>query len=147
MLAWSLLLPFLKRGLSAERLVRLMYHRAGRSTANADTARIIHLAAWAARIRPLPGRGNCLERSLLAYRYLGRAGAQPRLAMGVRRVGGHVDGHAWIIVGNSVVDNDLQYGLQPFATVVEFGSDGRPIRSLVGTDVGNALAGADWDQH
>jgi len=49
---------------------------------------------------------NCLERSLMLYRFLGEVDANPRLVMGVRRDGGTTDGHVWIdIEGEPLLDS------------------------------------------
>jgi hypothetical protein len=96
--AWSLALPLLKHTVPLPRLGRLMWRRAGETAVGADVDRIVTLARWAARFRPLPGRDNCLERSLIAYRYLSAANADPRLVVGVRRLRGRIDGHVWIEV-------------------------------------------------
>jgi hypothetical protein len=63
----------------------------------------------AAHVR-LDGQDNCLERSLVAYRFLGRAGASPQLVIGVARDERGVRGHAWVTVdgrpiGESVPGN------------------------------------------
>jgi hypothetical protein len=47
--------------------------------------------------------GICLERSLLAYRFLSGAGANPRLVVGIQPgdtsgTGSSLIGHAWIVV-------------------------------------------------
>ena len=41
---------------------------------------------------------NCLERSLVLYRFLAEVGANPRLVMGVRLSDTGTDGHVWIEV-------------------------------------------------
>ncbi len=75
--------------------------------------RIALFADWASRIVRPTTRGNCLERSLVAYRYLVRAHADPRLVIGFRRGDGGVLGHAWVLVdGQPLCDSP--------ATVAEY---------------------------
>ncbi len=65
---------------------------------------------------------NCLQLSLLLYRSLSRAGANPTLVVGFRRMNGLILGHAWVIVdGRAVIESgaDLEF-LPMFA----FGSRG-----------------------
>jgi hypothetical protein len=42
------------------------------------------------------GDRDCLQRSLLLYRELSRAGAAPTLMIGFRRSGDRTQGHAWV---------------------------------------------------
>jgi hypothetical protein len=53
------------------------------------TAALVAIAARIARVR-------CLPRSLLLYRWLGRAGAPVRLCIGVRRQPSGLRAHAWV---------------------------------------------------
>src|SRR5262245_48657412 len=41
---------------------------------------------------------GCLQRSLLLYRVLSRAGADPALVVGFGRMDGRTRGHAWVVV-------------------------------------------------
>ena len=45
----------------------------------------------------------CLVRSLVAYRYLARAEAQPELHVGFERGAGALRGHAWVVVNGAPV--------------------------------------------
>jgi hypothetical protein len=73
--------------------------------------------------RPQGARDNCLERGLVAYRYLARAGADPTLVVGMPRTpGGH--GHVWVSV-DGVAVHDSAARLADFEPVLAFGSDGR----------------------
>jgi hypothetical protein len=103
MLAWALALPLLVLATPLPRLARLVTRRG--SAAERSAAREGQIVALAQRLfGPLaePG-GGCLSRSLLLYRFLGAAGARPRLAMGVRKQEGRVVGHAWVAVDGRVV--------------------------------------------
>lgn len=70
--------------------------------------------------------GNCLERSLVLYRFLGEAGAEPRLVMGVNRAGGAVGGHAWIELDGEPIEDTPE---TTFAPVVVFGAGGEARRA------------------
>lgn len=55
---------------------------------------------------PFRAPGNCLERSLGAYRLLCAVGAAPRLVIGVRPMSGRVDGHVWIELKGRLFGDD-----------------------------------------
>jgi Transglutaminase-like superfamily len=70
----------------------------------------------------LPDR-DCLQRSLLLYRLLSRAGADPTLVVGFDRINGRIFGHAWIIVdGHTVIEPEAE--LLRFSPTFTFGSRG-----------------------
>ena len=73
-----------------------------------------------ARIRALD---NCLERSLLVYRFLSKAGAEPELMVGFARRGGAVQGHAWVNLDDQGLWGE-DGSLGEFETVICFGRDG-----------------------
>lgn len=129
-LGWSLVLPIAKRTLPLPRLVRLM--RARRHAPQRDAEReatIVTIAAWVFRTRPPGARDNCLERGLVAYRYLSRAGAGPDLVVGIARGAGGAHGHVWVTVDGRAV-HDSQAVLAPFEPILAFASDGTLIRSV-----------------
>ena len=67
--------------------------------------------------------GDCLQKSLLLYRQLSGAGADPVLAVGFRRTNGRVEGHAWILVdGMPVADNQATGG--EYTSTLCFGRQG-----------------------
>jgi hypothetical protein len=74
---------------------------------------------------------NCLERSLVTYRYLGRAGADPELVVAVRRGAEGVDGHVWVTVGGMSVHEEPAE-LEPYVPVLRF-AGGEMRRSADGT--------------
>lgn len=97
MMAWRIALPLLRRAVPVRTLVGWMSPK--RSIAAGDTARQQRVDA----IRYFIGYGgrvlvstNCLERSLMLYRFLAEAGAAPRLVLGVTREDARVEGHAWV---------------------------------------------------
>jgi len=83
------------------------------------------LVAGVARLSTLIGMGDrdCLQRSLLLYRVLSRAGADPILVVGFYRNADQVLGHAWVIVdGRAIIDRELDVRL--FTPMFCFGRDG-----------------------
>ena len=69
-------------------------------------------------------RPNCLEKSLLLLRYLGRAGEEPCLVVGIRQdAGSGTTGHVWIeIEGAPFEENEST--LRAFTRVVEYDTRG-----------------------
>jgi Transglutaminase-like superfamily len=121
MAAWSLLLPALKRFVPVRRLVVLMWTD-GRTDRSPEREReVIEFGARVTR-----ARANCLERSLLVYRFLARAGADPHLVVGVGSVDGVIAGHAWVTVDGIPV-HDPPETVQRFLPVIEFGREGKVI--------------------
>jgi Transglutaminase-like superfamily len=104
MAGWRVCLPVLKRRLPLARLARLMWmgERARPVTVQRE-ARIAELARIVFRSEHVSRAGNCLERSLVLYRYLSAAGVDPHLVVGIT-VGETVRGHAWVIVRGEPVE-------------------------------------------
>ena len=107
-ICWRTMLPLLKRTIAVKTLVRWLSprHRARSplegSIRGARLATLRHFLAHGGR---LVVSENCLERSLMLYRFLAEVGADPRLIMGVRRDEGSTDGHVWVEVdGEPLVD-------------------------------------------
>jgi hypothetical protein len=135
-LGWSLVLPIAKRTLPLPRLLRLMRPR--KHTAERDPEReaaIASLAAWVFKTRPPRARDNCLERGLVAYRYLSRAGASPELVVGVAKGTEGVHGHVWVTVdGRAVHDSAAMLaGFEPLFVVKGDGT-------LIGTPPSSATS-------
>lgn len=123
MIAWSLLLPLLKRFLPLPTLVRLVACRA-RSSRRAARESLIATFAWGIyRARPSQARDNCLERSLLAYRFLSRGSADPRLVIGVRKPEDEMLGHAWVVV-DGVPLYDSPSAISEYTVLAEFAANG-----------------------
>jgi hypothetical protein len=123
MLSWSLLLPALKRTVPLPRLARLVWSRARRQRDPGCEEKVALLARGIYRLRPLRSRDNCLERSLLAYRFLSMAGAQPRLFIGARKGDGGISGHAWVIIDGEPLF-DARASLGDYVVLAEFGANG-----------------------
>jgi len=121
MLGWAMVLPLLKRVVPPPALARLMWCPP-RGQGDGDRVEtIVALSRLVTRARPGSAR-NCYERSLIAYRYLARAGAAPKLVVGVRREGGSISGHAWVSVrGRSLWEPG---GVERFSEVAVFGRGG-----------------------
>jgi hypothetical protein len=119
MLAWRLALPLLKRLLPLPRLVRLAA-RGGRTSFT--PAQVVSASHRLFGTRA-PESSDCLERSLLTYRFLGQAGAAPELVCGLQRAGDGVVGHAWVVVAGAPVD-EAPDALAAYAAVVAFDSTG-----------------------
>jgi hypothetical protein len=66
---------------------------------------------------------DCLQRSLLLYRLLSVAGADPELVVGLREQDGKIIGHAWVLVDDvSIVEPESD--LVRFSRVLRFGARG-----------------------
>jgi Transglutaminase-like superfamily len=124
LLAWRLALAPLKRAVPIATLVRLMATPGGRSTR--DTRRIAELVSWLYAPRRNRDLGNCLDRSLVLYRFLSQNEPGTRLVLGMRRGSSELEGHAWVIAG------DRAFGYTPasgggFVTLATFAADGRRV--------------------
>ena len=124
-LAWALVLPALKYMVSVKSLAAVMHQPQQRATRDTDRERrIIIFAHWSARLTRWNSGGNCLERSLIAYRYLCAAGAHPTLVIGVGRGAAGVIGHAWVLVDGQLV-GEPQSAIASYTRAFAFGPDGR----------------------
>jgi len=127
MSCWVLALPFAKRAVPIERLARLMWcdRRAWRNPHND-----LFTTRLACRLTRFSG-SNCLDRSLILYRFLGRAGVHPQLILGFHRASPASGlGHAWVVVdGTPVVESAAD--IETYEPVMAFGAEGR----LVHTDI------------
>jgi len=66
---------------------------------------------------------DCLQRSLLLYRVLSRASADPTLIVGFHRTNDRILGHAWVVVdGESIIEPEAD--LSRFSVTLRFGSRG-----------------------
>jgi hypothetical protein len=123
MLLWSAALPLLKRVVPLARLARLMYVERAPGVDRRATERIVLITEAIYRGR-VSLRDNCLERSLLLYRFLSRIGADPRLIVGVRKGRADVTGHVWVVVDERPLDGDPT-ALGAFTELLVFGAGGR----------------------
>ena len=116
------LLGFLKHLVPLRWLVRWVWYPPV-AARNREVER--RLAAGVARLSQLAGLPDrdCLQRSLLLYRVLSRAGADPTLVIGFQREDYRIIGHAWVVVdGRAVIEPDA--GLVRFSATLHFGSRG-----------------------
>lgn len=124
MAAWSIALPALKHVVPLRTLVKLAWAGSKTRRTRVRERRIVRLSGALPRLR-LPHRhANCLERSLLAYRFLAEANADPTLVVGVARAESGVQGHAWVLVDGRPVHED-EASLRSFVPLIEFGREGR----------------------
>ena len=125
MAGWRLAVPLLKWRLPLPRLARLMWTSSRRAERDrAREQRIVTLAE--ALCGPHGGRvlDNCLERSLVSYRFLSQAGAEPVLAFGVAKDRDDpVRGHAWVRLDGDPV-HDTAFALERFEELGAFGQGG-----------------------
>ena len=70
-----------------------------------------------------PRLDNCLDRSLIAYRFLSKAGAAPELVVGVAKPGEEVRGHAWVRL-DGVALRETDESLDGFEELASFGGAG-----------------------
>jgi hypothetical protein len=120
MVGWAAALPVLKRRMPLPRLVETARPEA-RTSARPET--VIALARWVYRI---PGfRDNCLEKSLLTYRYLPAGPNEYRLVLGVRRAEAEgPPGHAWLTIDGRPV-HDSPETLVDLVPILAFDEEGR----------------------
>ena len=124
MIGWRLALPLLKRRMPLPRLVAFMWEGDGVSGSSPERRlRVAELTTVVFRSDHRDRPGNCLDRSLVAYRYLSAAGAEPELLMGLRRGDGLLKGHAWVTVDGAPVEESPE-PLDQFARVVAFHGEG-----------------------
>lgn len=127
MAPWALAMPILKRALPLPALTRLMWSsRSGGPQGPAREQAIAKAAWWASRVQAWRFPNNCLERSLVTYRFLALAGADPRLVLGMKRGETGLMGHTWVTV-DGVPVQDQPGWIDQFRRLVEFGPDGIPI--------------------
>jgi len=124
-MGWALVLPVLKRVVPVKSLAAVMHRNAGTTARSAEREeRIVTFSRWAARLVRWKSGGNCLERGLIAYRYLGHAGADPVLIVGLDQDGpGSLVGHAWVLVDGQAV-GESPSALERYTPVFAFAADG-----------------------
>jgi hypothetical protein len=129
-MGWACVLPLLKRLLPIRPLVRLMWRDARRLPDPAREERVVVFARWACRVIRWRDGGNCLERGLIAYRFLLEAGAEPTLVVGVGRdAAADVIGHAWVLLdGRPAGDSDST--IRGYVPVFAFGPNGALLKTF-----------------
>lgn len=122
MLGWAAALPVLKRRMPLPKLVEAAVPEE-RADASRRPETVIAFSRWVYR---LPGfRDNCLEKSLLTYRYLPADGGRYRLVLGVRRSEAEgPPGHAWLTIDGMPV-HDSAESLAGLVPILAFDSAGR----------------------
>ena len=124
MAGWRLGVPLLKWVLPLPRLARLMWARTRRSARDRPQEdRVMALAQAVSGPHGSPRFDNCLDRSLIAYRFLSRAGAEPQLVVGVKRDDDGVRGHAWIRL-DGLPFHEPESSLDGFEEMTAFGREG-----------------------
>ena len=122
-IGWRLLLPFLKAVIPLPTLVRLVSPRsAARSRTDRTHPSRLESIGWLLKAGRLVLSGNCLERSLVMYRFLTEAGARPNLVMGISTSATQVTGHTWVELDGRPVHDSTTEGFSPILT---FGPNGR----------------------
>jgi hypothetical protein len=139
MVCWRIAIRPLKRLLPLPRLVRLMRKGPGSPHRRANReARIVSLSHRLCRghLRD----GSCLERSLLAYRFLTEAGADPTLVVAVRESDDSFEWHAWVTRDGRPV-HETEEALRGYLPVVIFDTRGavKWSSSMVGSLAGASL--------
>jgi hypothetical protein len=124
LLVWAAALPILKRTRSVTRLVALMTPAESQRSSARIERNAITLSRWIYRAPLVPD--NCLERSLLAYRYLVRDRREHRLYLGIRAEEGGYPGHAWLTV-DGVPVHEPDESLEAYVPLVVFDGYGRVI--------------------
>lgn len=122
MLAWRAILPVLKYVMPLPRLIALMHPRHAREARRLDREQRVAMLAESV-FEASRSSEDCLELSLVLYRYLGETGAAPRLVIALRKDGDFARGHAWVTV-DGVPVHDSPLLLDDFVSVVTFDSDG-----------------------
>jgi hypothetical protein len=76
-----------------------------------EAGRLVNAAAFG-----LPGRPNCLTRSVTLWWVLRRRAIDSALRIGVRTAGGHLEAHAWVELAGLVLNDaaDIAQHFAPF---------------------------------
>jgi hypothetical protein len=119
---WRVSLPLLKRVLKVSTLARFMWSPPAVPLDERGRRQRVELVRG---VVTSAGRllvsTNCLERSLVLYRLLSQADAQPALVLGARRGSPSVAGHAWVELGGEPV---FEPDRDAYTAIVAFGPDG-----------------------
>jgi hypothetical protein len=129
MLGWSIVLPAFKYLLPVPTLARVMWMKPRTDRRSSEREqRVVRLAHLTQRAHRRSRGYNCLERSLIAYRFLSREGAAPELVLGVASSDGGLAGHAWVTVDGEAVGESADVLI--FTPLVVIGEGGRPQESV-----------------
>ena len=119
---WAALVPFLKRLVPLPRLVRLASRQREGVRDGATERRVIESVTRIYRSGIVREGDNCLERSLVTFRFLGAAHAKPELVVGMSRIEKGT-GHVWVTIDGAPVI-DTEETLAGMERVVAFAADG-----------------------
>jgi hypothetical protein len=136
-MGWACALPILKQILPIRPLVKLVWRARRLEPDPAREERVVTFARWACRLTRWKSGGNCLERGLIAYRFLLEGGAAPTLVIGMARgTGAEIIGHAWVLL-NGTPAGESALSVREFVPALVFGPDGNLMRSTTATAVSN----------
>jgi Transglutaminase-like superfamily len=120
------MLPLLKRLMPLPRLVALMAAKGDPAASGRALRRVVSVVDAVLRLRG--GDLNCLERSLLLYRFLGGQERAPELRIGFVRDGpASVVGHAWVTIDGEPVA-EAEHPSQRYDELLAFAADGSRLR-------------------
>jgi hypothetical protein len=130
-LCWAAFVRVAKYVVPLRTLVRAISPVSRDGARNAERERRIALFAdWASRVVRPRSQGNCLERSVVSYRFLVSAHADPQLIIGFRRDETGVLGHAWVLVDGRPL-GESPSSVAAYEIALSFGGGGRPLTDLV----------------
>lgn len=141
-----LMFGVLKHAVPLPRLARWAWRGGAAAPDASAAARAVSAAVRIGRWLGVADR-DCLQRSLLLYRELSRAGLQPRLVMAFRRDEAGVRGHAWVESGGPARPVPAE-DVSSYVVALSFGAGGvltRPEASGpggTGSDAGGTSAPA-----
>jgi hypothetical protein len=130
MFAWAAVLPGLKFALPLPRLVRLLASKREVARRSEREARTSELASLLYRASSPSLGDNCLERSLVTYRYLGRLGADPSLVVAVAKGERSVIGHVWVSVDGNPIHDAPEF-VRQYVPILEFDASGRASKRAI----------------
>ncbi len=122
--AWRISLPILKRVVPIATLARVMWTTPTLATDErqrlervAVLTQFVNTGGW------VLVSTNCLERSLVLYRLLSEADANPTLVIGGKTVGASLAAHAWIELNGTA---PWEADVDRYFRIVAFGPAGQP---------------------
>ena len=143
-MTWACLLPILKQIVPIRPLVKLVWRAPRLEPEATRESRVITFARWACRLTRWKSGGNCLERSLIAYRFLLEGGAAPTLVIGMGR-GQHEEivGHAWVVL-HGLPAGESAASVREYVPALVFGPDGGLDRSVASADAPDRSPMVRW---
>ena len=139
-MTWACALPLLKRVLPIRSLVKLVWREPRMEHDTARDQRVIAFARFACRLTRWRSGGNCLERGLLAYRFLLEGHAEATLVVGIGKDhSSNIIGHAWVLL-NDAPAGESAASVSEYVPVFAFGPDGSLIRTAANPADSSALS-------